>query len=264
MIQPKILTCGELLWDLLPEGAALGGAPVNFGCHAALQGAAVSILSAVGADSRGNEALSILEGFHLNTSLIGRVTELPTGSAKVVLNTAGQAGFEITANTAWDHLVWSEELEVRLADADAIYFGTLGQRSQVSRDTIRRVASLARARRVRRVLDVNLRRPFYDSSLIRESISLASMLKLSDEELPEVASACGVVLAPDPKETLQRLLEQNQLEMVVLTRGPTGRFWCRPKRFWTNPEFRAWCVIRWARGTPLRLPLPLAFCKARR
>jgi len=240
--QPSLLACGELLWDLLPGGAALGGAPVNFGCHAALQGAAVSILSAVGNDSRGNEALAILEGFHINTSLIRRMSNFPTGTAQVILNTAGQAGFEITANTAWDHLVWSEDLEARLTDADAIYFGTLGQRSPASRDTIRRVVSLARTRNIRRVLDVNLRRPFYDPSLIRESISLASLLKLSDEELPEVASACGVVVAPNPKDTLQRLLEQCQLEIVVLTRGPHGAILVSPGEVLDQPGIP--CVVR--------------------
>lgn len=222
MKRPRLLACGELLWDLLPEGQTLGGAPVNFACHAALQGAQATILSAVGEDPHGEQALNILIRFGLNTSLVQRHADTATGTAKVILNSAGLPGFEITANTAWDYIEYGVELDARLGDIDAIYFGTLGQRGSLSRATIRRVVGLAHERGLCRVLDVNLRRPFYDDRLIRESVALASVLKLSDEELPEVARACGVVVKPDPSETLRNLRERFGLQMVILTRGSLG------------------------------------------
>lgn len=218
----SILACGELIWDLFPSGEKMGGAPVNFACHAALQGAQATILSAVGKDPRGEEALNILDRFGVDTSLVQRHENAPTGTAKVSLDSAGQPGFEITSNTAWDHIEWRVKLGKLLAEVNAVYFGTLGQRSSVARETIRRVLDLARTRKICRVLDVNLRRPFYNDGLIRESVALASVLKLSDEELPRIADACGVTLGPIVNDILRSLRERYDLQIVVLTRGAQG------------------------------------------
>ena len=242
MKQHSLLACGELLWDLLPGGKSLGGAPANFACHVVLQGAHAAILSAVGEDPHGVEALAILDRFGLNTSLVQRSADAPTGTAKVILNAAGQPGFEITANAAWDRIGCSVGLGARLGEVDAVYFGTLGQRGSVSRDTIRRVVGLAQTRGLCRVLDVNLRRPVYDDGLIRESVALASVLKLSDEELPEVAAACGVVVGPDPKETLWNLRERYELQLVVLTRGAHGALLVSSSETIDQPGIP--CVVR--------------------
>lgn len=222
MKPPAILSCGEVLWDLFPGGPRFGGAPANFACHAALLGAKVSLLSAVGDDARGRKALAILQGFGLDTSLIRLIADAPTGAVGVTVDAAGKPSFEIRGAAAWDQISWTPELETRLATVDAVYFGTLGQRSEMSRSAIQRALSAARARGIVRVLDVNLRRPFFDAALIRESIGRATVLKLSDDELTEVAAACGITREDNPVATLRVLLASNQLDLVAMTRGAAG------------------------------------------
>ena len=222
MDAPRILSCGEVLWDLFPDGPRFGGAPANFACHAALLGARVAMLSAVGTDDRGMEALGILRGFGIDTDLVPSVPSVPTGTVGVSVDRSGKPTFEIHANAAWDHLAWSGALEKSLAGVDAVYFGTLGQRAAASRATIRLVLEEAKARGILRVLDINLRPPFYNGDLLRESLALASVLKLSDEELPEVAAACEVEPGPTPASTLGALRSRFSLDCIVLTRGADG------------------------------------------
>ena len=222
MIKPRILSIGEVLWDLLPDGARFGGAAANFACHAAILGGDISIVSAVGADDSGNEALKILQSFGIDISLMQRIADAPTGSVGVLLDSAGKPTFEIHAGSAWDYIPWTTELEARIANMDAIHFGTLGQRSEISRTTVRQALSVARERGILRVLDVNLRKPFYDAELIRESISWANVLKLSDDELFEVEEAFDIPSSLTTTETLQTLREKCGLDLVVLTRGAEG------------------------------------------
>ncbi len=222
MNRPSVLSCGEVLWDLFPEGPRFGGAAANFACHAALLGGEVTLLSAVGTDARGDQALAILQGFGVDTALIQRSGAASTGSVGVSVDAAGKPSFEIHAGSAWDRVAWNAALEARVAKVDAIYFGTLGQRSEPSRATIRQALRLAQARGILRVLDINLRKPFHDAALIRDSIALASVLKLSDDELPEVAAACGLALDAQPENTLRALLVRCGLTLVAMTRGAEG------------------------------------------
>jgi fructokinase len=222
MSRPTIISVGEVLWDLFPEGPRFGGAPANFACHAALQGGRVSILSGVGDDARGREAIAILQGFGIDTSLIQRIADAPTGTVGVKVDASGKPGFIIHEGSAWDRTVWTPELDSRIAEAEAIYFGTLAQRASQTRTTIRKALSAAKTHGIRRVLDVNLRRPFFDADLIRESITRASVLKLSEEELDEVAAACGIAMEGNPEPTLRALLERHELDLVAMTRGADG------------------------------------------
>ncbi len=222
MNRPAILACGEVLWDLFPEGPRFGGAPANFACHAAMLGGQVAMLSAVGNDAHGDEAAAILQSFGVDTSLVQRIADAPTGSVGVSLDAAGKPNFEIHAGSAWDRIAWTTTLEAQTAGVDAIYFGTLGQRGEQSRATIQRAMILAKARDILRVLDVNLRRPFYDAALIRESIEQASVLKLSDEELPEVAAACDLALDAKPDATLRAMITRFDLDLIAMTRGAEG------------------------------------------
>ena len=219
---PAILSCGEMLWDLFPAGPRFGGAPANFACHAALHGARVALLSAVGDDPRGREATAILRRFGLDPSLVQTIADAPTGAVGVSVDAAGKPTFEIHAGSAWDRIAWTPALETHLAGVDAIYFGTLGQRDPVSRATIRRALAVATSRGRLRVLDVNLRRPFFDAALIRESVAEATVLKLSDDELDAVLAACGVPPGPDPTASLRALLVRHRLDLVALTRGAAG------------------------------------------
>ncbi len=222
MKRPSIISLGEVLWDLLPDGEQFGGAPANFACHAAIQGADVTMASVVGRDSRGVSAVEILRQYNIDDSLIQITHKAPTGTVGVDLDNNGKPTFVIHEGSAWDHLQWSNELAERIAGADAIYFGTLGQRSERSRETIRQGVELSASAGTLRVLDINLRAPFYDVGTIRESIRLASILKLSDDELIEVCAACGVSTEHGTESALRRLLAFGDLDAVVMTRGADG------------------------------------------
>jgi len=222
MKRPTILSLGEVLWDLFPDGERFGGAPANFACHAAIQGADVTMLSAVGDDQNGHDAIGILSAYGVDVSLIQIIPDAPTGTVGVALDNNGKPTFVIHQGSAWDHLVWNDAIGSRIATADAVYFGTLGQRSAVSRATIRRTVKAALAKGIPRVLDINLRPPFFDAEMIRDSVQLASILKLSDDELVEVCSACSISETSRQDVMLQGLLEFGNLDIVVLTRGKDG------------------------------------------
>ena len=222
MNKPKIISLGEVLWDLFPAGPRFGGAPANFACHTAHLGGAVTMISAVGDDERGHEAIRILGSFGIDTQMMQVHANAPTGTVGIELDGKGKPTFTIHDESAWDSIAWTPKLETRIAEVDAIYFGTLGQRGEVSRTTIQRAIGLAKERGLVRVLDVNLRKPFYDAALIRDSIALASVLKISDDELPEVAAACDIAIAAKPEDTLRALRERFGLDIVVMTRGAEG------------------------------------------
>jgi len=225
---PSILSLGEVLWDLFPEGPRFGGAPANFACHAAALGANVSMASAVGNDPRGSEALAILQAYGINVSPIQVVENAPTGTVHVHLDPNGKPSYTIEENAAWDRIAWNPELESALDKAEAVYFGTLGQRSDLSRTTILHALDLAKASDTPRILDINLRAPFFNPTVIRESVGRASVLKLSDEEVEPVAAACGLGPADHPAATLKALREVHGLDLVVMTRGADGALLLSP------------------------------------
>jgi fructokinase len=211
---------GEVLWDVFPDAAHFGGAPANFACHAASLGAESWMVSAIGADELGNGAIEKLAERGVKCDYVRRDASHATGRVLVTLNQSGQASYEFAADTAWDHLRWSDDLASLAARCDAVCFGTLGQRSPVSRETIRRFVDATPAAALR-VFDVNLRQRFYDADTIRNSLELASAVKLNDEELPIVGKLCGL-RAVTPREMMIELATQFDLRLAALTRGPRG------------------------------------------
>ena len=222
MKHPAILSLGEVLWDLFPDGERFGGAPANFACHAAIQGADVTMLSAVGDDQHGRDGIDILSAYGIDVSLMQVISETPTGTVGVKVDDAGKPTFMIHPGSAWDNITWNDAIASRIAAVDAIYFGTLGQRDPVSRATIREAVEKAALAGIPRILDVNLRAPFFDAEMIRNSVQLASILKLSDDELVEVCSACSISKTDQPEGDLRVLLEFGNLDMVILTFGKDG------------------------------------------
>ena len=217
---PVIAGIGEVLWDVYPDAAHFGGAPANFACHAASLGAESWMVSAVGADDFGDRALDALRQRGVACGHVSRDARHATGRVLVTLNGAGQASYEFAADTAWDHLAWSDDIAALAARCDAVCFGTLGQRSPVSRETIRRFIE-ATSRTALRVFDVNLRQRLYDAPTLQASLRMASVLKLNDEELPIVAELCGIH-ATTPREMLIELMSRYDLLLAALTRGPRG------------------------------------------
>ena len=234
MKRPTIISLGEVLWDLFPDGQRFGGAQANFACHAAIQGAAVTMVSAVGDDQHGHDAIGILSAYGIDVSLVQIIPDAPTGTVGVALDNNGKPTFTIHQGSAWDRIIWNDALTSRITTVDAVFFGTLGQRSAVSRATIRRAVKAALAKGIPRVLDINLRPPFFDAEMIRDSVQLASILKLSDDELVEVCSACSISETDQPEGDLRGLLEFGSLDMVVLTRGKDGAVLVTPDDTFTQ------------------------------
>jgi len=194
-----ILGLGELLWDVLPEGPRLGGAPANFSVMAGRLGNHAAILSRMGRDDLGLRALTALEqldGTPADPSFVQLDAEHETGRVTVEFD-GGQPSYTIHRPVAWDFLELSDEW-IQLAErADAICFGTLAQRHERSRETIQALAGLTRAECVR-VFDVNLRAPFYSGEILEESLELATVMKMNDAEVPLVMELLGLKF-PVPK-----------------------------------------------------------------
>jgi fructokinase len=169
-----------------------------------------------------SQALAGLHSFGIDTTFVKSIENASTGTVDVSIDCAGKPTFKIEPDSAWDCIAWDGALPDSFASLDGVYFGTLGQRSALSRATIRRVLQEAKSRGVLRILDINLRSPFYDAAVVRESVALASILKLSDEELPELASAHSVPLESTPEASLRALRTRLGLDCIVMTRGAAG------------------------------------------
>lgn len=221
-----ILGIGELLWDLLPEGPRLGGAPANFTVMAGRLGNHAAILSRIGRDDLGRQAVDLLDPLPADTEFLQVDPAHETGQVTVTL-TDGQPSYVIHEPAAWDFMELSDEW-VRLAErADAICFGSLAQRSLESRQTIQTLAAQTPSTCVR-VFDVNLRSPFYSSEVIQESLELATVMKMNDAEVPLVLGLLGLPAAEEQgaaalRSAAVRLLNEfPTLKMVAITRGESG------------------------------------------
>ena len=224
--QHLILGLGELLWDVLPEGPRLGGAPANFSVMAGRLGNHAVLLSRIGRDELGRTAVERLEPLPVDAGFVETDAEHETGRVTVAFED-GQPVYTIHQPAAWDFLELSDEW-VRLAErADAICFGSLAQRGLESRQTIQTLAAQTSSRCVR-VFDVNLRTPFYSGEVIQESLELATVVKMNDAEVPLVLGLLGLA-GGDPEEpgverlgAMRLLREFPGLRMVAITRGGHG------------------------------------------
>jgi fructokinase len=221
-----ILGIGELLWDMLPEGARLGGAPANFSVMAGRLGNHAAILSRVGRDDLGREAVHLLNPLPADTSFLQVDPMHETGRVTVSFSD-GQPAYAIHHPAAWDFMELSDEW-VRLAErADAICFGSLAQRSIESRQTIQTLAAQASSRCIR-IFDVNLRPPFYSSEVMQESLELATVCKMNDAEVAQVMALLGMPGEDDTGgESLRRgaerlLMEFPTLQLIAITCGGHG------------------------------------------
>jgi|694.fasta_scaffold00778_25 fructokinase len=218
-----IVGLGEVLWDCFPTGDLLGGAPLNFAAHAQQlgeqHGIRAAMVSRIGQDELGTRALEQIGKMGLDASAIQRDEKRGTGRVNVTLDN-GQPTYEILRDVAWDYLQWDEALESIQQKADVICFGTLGQRSEQSRNVIQRFVRDSRAKI--RLLDVNLRAPFIDSKVTLESLRLVNCLKLNEEELFWLASLLGVAVRESAEELAQALRFELTLDYLLLTRGERG------------------------------------------
>jgi fructokinase len=223
---PIVVGLGEILWDLLPDGKQLGGAPANFAWHAQCLGAAGAVVSAVGDDELGREILTRLGAMHLDRSHVAVDAGHPTGTVTVTLDAGGKPHYTINEQVAWDYIPAAAAVLALAGRADAVCFGSLAQRASASRRTIRAFLAAVRPGCIR-LFDINLRKPFIDRQAIVESLGLTDVLKLSDDEMPVLADL--LKLPGSETEFLAAMIDRFGLDMVILTKGRHGSRLRTPK-----------------------------------
>jgi fructokinase len=232
----RIVGLGELLWDLLPSGRQLGGAPANFAYMTSLLGDDGIPASRLGQDALGAEAIHRLGELGLATTFIQSDSDHPTGTVEVEVDSTGQPRFEISGSAAWDFLAWTPQWQQLAEQADAVCFGSLGQRAEPSRTTIRKFLLALRGNAVR-VFDVNLRQEFYSAGLLAQSMKLATMVKLNHEELPRIMGLLQLENHGE-EDAARRLLRAHDLKLVCITRGNAGSLLLSPQECTVHPGFR--------------------------
>ncbi|HLK32610.1 MAG TPA: carbohydrate kinase [Terriglobales bacterium] len=238
-MQPKhtIVGLGELLWDLLPGGPQLGGAPANFAYFANLLGDRGIVASRIGGDDDlGRQAVARLRQVGCSTEYLQQDAIHPTGTVHVHVDPAGQPQFQISQPVAWDFLQWTPAWKQLAEQADAICFGSLAQRSAVSRDTILQFLRHANAQALR-VFDVNLRSPFYSAEVLAGSLPLATIIKMNQDELPIVADRLGIIFKGE-RAAAEALLAHCGLKLVCVTRGQRGSLLFGEQGADEHPGFR--------------------------
>ncbi|MDO4586259.1 MAG: carbohydrate kinase [Planctomycetia bacterium] len=238
----QIYVFGEILWDLLPSGKKLGGAPANFAYHANILGGQAWVKSRIGNDSFGAEVQSILASHNISLDFVEIDPVLPTGTVVVHLNENGQPSYEIVENVAWDNIQSDNKFLADLKNADAFYFGSLAARSE---NNLRILLSLLNSlpEKSLKVFDLNLRNPFYSKEIIRQLLKKTTVFKLNDEELlilaemfadeiPTTLSICDSLFTQNSLnlletkviEWIRAFIQYYQLKHLILTCGSSGSF----------------------------------------
>jgi len=213
-----VIGMGEVLWDLLPDGKILGGAPVNFAYHAMQLGAVGVAVSSVGDDELGREIMDSVNSKGIENCIA--VNSHPTGTVGVTLKD-GKPDYTIYENVAWDFIELTPEAIQMIQQADAICFGTLAQRSTVSHDAIQKALKLV-PENCLKVYDINLRQKYYNKELISESLSIANVFKINDDEVELFKQLFG--LEGSETEVCRKIKETYSLEYLALTKGEKGSY----------------------------------------
>lgn len=217
MSKKNIVCFGEVLWDLLPSGKIAGGAPMNVAVHANQLGLNASMISAVGDDELGEGITSFLTSRGLSTSTIQK-NEYQTGIVEVVLDEKGSPSYTIIEPVAWDFIRLTETAQKAVQEADALVFGSLALRNEVSKNTLLSLQSLAKLR----ILDINLRKPFFSESLVNELFDIADIVKVNDEELEMICGWFGQHANEESNAIF--IKERYNLKGIIVTRGGNGAF----------------------------------------
>ncbi len=213
---PRFIAWGELLWDLFPDGARLGGAAANAAYHARVLGADALLVSRVGRDELGTRALSELSARGVDVSFVQIDEHAPTGTVHVEL-VEGEPGYRIATGVAWDHIAWRDELLAVFRAANVICFGTLAQRSALGFEMIERALGHAPTTAIR-LCDLNVREPFATPQVVEHALRLANVVKLNESEV----ATLGRIF--DQVDVVSWLLQARGVELVAVTRGARGAF----------------------------------------
>ena len=217
-----IVGMGEALWDVLPEGKKIGGAPANFAYHVSQFGFDSRVVSAVGNDALGDEILEVFKEKQLKHQL--QVVNYPTGTVQVTLDSAGIPLYEIKEGVAWDNIPFTDDLKRLALSTRAFCFGSLAQRNEVSRVSINRfLDAMPDGDEQLKIFDINLRQGFYTKEIIREACQRCNVLKINDEELVAISRMFGYP-GIDLQDKCWILLAKYNLKMLILTCGTNGSY----------------------------------------
>lgn len=223
-----IVAYGEALWDLLPAGPVLGGAPLNFAYRAGALGNRSIIISRLGRDELGEQAYRQMQRLAMDTTYIQWDEAIPTGTVDIRFDESGNPDYTINENVAYDGIRLYDGMLGLVGEADCLCFGTLIQRTETSRETLS--ALLRRFCGAFRLLDINLRRNCYTEQTVRSSLDRADILKLNEEEAPVLASLFGIEDSEDEEAALplivRELVARARLRSCVCTLGPRGALAC--------------------------------------
>lgn len=221
-MKQSVIGIGEALFDVLPEGKKLGGAPANFAYHVSQFGIESCAVSAMGDDELGKELIAELDVHHLNYQI--ETVDYPTGTVQVSLDANGIPAYDIKEGAAWDNIPFTPALEEKAKNCTAVCFGSLAQRSEVSRNTIHRFLDTMPDEEGRyKVFDINLRQGFFTKEIITESIRRCNILKINDEELITISRLFGYP-GIDLQNKCWLLLGKYNLKMLILTCGVNGSY----------------------------------------
>jgi len=229
----EILCVGEILWDALPDGLFLGGAPFNVACHLRALGREAAFVSRVGDDRLGHEALRRMRARGLDTDLMQIDDALPTGFVQVELGGTGEPDYEILEPVAWDAIAVTDSLRNRADHADALVYGSLAQRAATSRETIQHLCETE----VLRVFDINLRPPYLDRAVVEQSLHVADVVKLNDDELHQLQVWFG--LPDDPEAAASDLARNFDCRTICVTRGGRGAWLWTEGQHWKHTGYEA-------------------------
>lgn len=217
-----IVGIGEVLWDMFPTGKEMGGAPANFAYHVSQFGLDSCAVSAIGDDELGIEIICNLKNKSFKTQL--QLIEYPTGTVFVDIDDRGIPRYEITENTAWDHIQFTPQLEELARMAKVVCFGSLAQRNSVSRETINRFLDvMPNGKGQYKIFDINLRQHYYNKTIICNSLNKSNILKVNDDEidiLKDMLYSKGISI----EDCCKQIIEDYELEILILTCGADGSY----------------------------------------
>lgn len=216
MNQPRIICFGEVLWDILPSGKMPGGAPMNVAIHLTYQHFSPLVISRVGSDDLGKELVEFLQEKHVSTEWIQTGKTHLTGVVKANISDKNEVTYKIVEPVAWDYIQFDEQAARLVAESDVFIYGSLAARNPTTHETLLQYLKLARLK----VLDVNLRPPYYKQDRLEELLQFADIAKMNHQELAEITGWFG--WQGNEQELMQAMKQHFRLQLLIITRGDKG------------------------------------------
>lgn len=229
--QLNIICFGEVLWDILPETRQVGGAPLNVAFHLQSLGCTATIISKVGDDDLGRELLEFVVERGLDVSFIQHGKTHLTGVAKANVSDSNEVTYKILQPVAWDYIETTDAMLAKNNEADAIIFGSLASRSEITFDTLKTLLLTASYK----VFDVNMRSPYDSSEIINELMQVADFIKLNEVELATIAQRMG--LSGGEEEQIKAICNAYNAEVICVTKGENGATLYKEGIFYHHPGF---------------------------